>query len=393
MKKLLIIIPIILIFCGCSDYKELNNIAIVTGIAIDKDGDNYKVSTLISNSKKAEASNKEGNAGTVVYNGKGKNISMALKKIDNKISKKLYFGHLSIVVVSEEIAKEGLDNILDYLFRSPENTKNFYLIMTKNDKAVDILEVLSPLETFPSQSAKLNIKEANETSSISDDMTYNTFIDLYLKKGIEPYLPTIEVYGNKDKGSSTKELESTQLKSFIGLTGLAIFKNSKLAGYATDNESRGINLVNNNTNKMIIETKCGNNNIIVAISDVKVKRNIKIINNKPIYNLDVKASGDIQEVNCDIDLQNQNDIKIITKKTNNKIKLLMNKGIAVAKKYESDIFGFGNMLYKKHPNFYNSIDDWNKYFKNIDINIKVSVNIKNKGSIKQSIKRAKNEKN
>ena len=80
MKKFLLIIPIIFIFCGCTDYKELNNIAIVTGIAIDMKDDEYEVSVLISNSKKAEESAKEGDAGTIVYDGTGKNISMALKK-------------------------------------------------------------------------------------------------------------------------------------------------------------------------------------------------------------------------------------------------------------------------------------------------------------------------
>ena len=56
MKKFLLIIPILLIFTGCTDYKELNNIAIVTGIAVDMEDDKYKVSILISNSNSSPAS-------------------------------------------------------------------------------------------------------------------------------------------------------------------------------------------------------------------------------------------------------------------------------------------------------------------------------------------------
>ena len=172
MKKFIFIIPIIMFFCGCTDYKELNNIAIVTGISIDLENNEYKVSTLISNSKKAEESAKEGDAGTVIYEGTGKNISMALKKIDNRIPKQIYLGHLSVVVVSKKVAKKGLDKVSDYLFRSPETTKRAYLIMTRNDnKASDVLKILPPLESFPSQNIKLNIENSNNTSSISDDMT------------------------------------------------------------------------------------------------------------------------------------------------------------------------------------------------------------------------------
>lgn len=394
MKKVLLIIPIILIFCGCTDYKELNNIAIVTGFAVDLEDDNYKVSVLISNSQKAEESAKEGEAGTIVYDGKGKTISMALKKIDNRIPKQLYLGHLAVVIVSEDVAKKGLDDITDYFFRSPETTKRFYIIMTrKEDKASDVLKILSPLESFPSQNIKLNIENANNTSSISDDLTYSKFTETYLKKGIEPYLPTLEIYGNKDKGSSSKLLESVDLKSFVGLKGLALFKGDKFVDYASENESRGINLAIGSTSEMIIETDCNDDYIVTAISNLKTEKKVHFENNNPVIYLNVKSQGDIQEVTCNIDLYKQSNIEKIKEKTEKKMEQLINEGIKKAKDNKTDIFGFGNLIYKKNPSYFNSINDWNEEFNNIKINVKVSVDIKNKGSIKQSIKAARYDEN
>lgn len=390
MKKLLLIIPILLIFTGCADYKELNNIAIVTGIAVDIEDDEYKVSILISNSKKAQESSKEGDAGTIVYDGTGKNFSMALKKIDNRIPKKIYLGHLAVIIVSEDVAKKGLADISDYLFRSPETTKRSYLIMTRKDeKASDILKILSPLESFPSQNVKLNIENANNTSSISDNMTYSDFMETYLKKGIEPYLPTIEIYGDEKEGSSSQVLESTELKSFVGLKGLALFKNTKFLGYATDDESRGINIATSNTTEMIIETTCDDGYIITALSGLETKTKIKFENNQPVVYMNVKADGNIQEITCDIDLKKQENIKKIEKKTEKKVKKLVNQGIDLAKEYKTDIFGYGNMVYKKNPKYFNKIDDWNKEFIDLDINIEVDVDIKTMGAIKQSLKAAK----
>lgn len=392
MKKIILLIPIIFIFCGCTDYKELNNIAIVTGLAIDLEGDDYKVSTLISNSKKANESAKEGDAGTVLYDGKGESISMAFKKIDNRIPKQIYLGHLAVVIVSEKVAKKGLDDISDYLFRSPETTKRFYLIMTREDeKASDVLKIISPLESFQSNNIKLNIETANNKSSISDNMTYSRFIESYLKKGEEPYLPTIKIYGDPEKGSSTKSLESVELKSFVGLKGLALFKGSKFLDYASDNESRGINIANGSTNEMIVETKCNDGYAVTAISSLKVKKKVKFKNNKPVIYLDIKAQGDLQEVTCKINLYDEKNINKIKDKTENKMVYLVEKGIKKAKDNETDIFGFGNLIYKKNPKYFNSIDDWNKEFSNLNIKINVDVSIKNKGSIKQSIKAAKYE--
>lgn len=390
MKKLLLILPILLLFCGCTDYSELNNLAIVTGIAIDMEENEYKVSTLISNSQKANESSKEGDAGTVVYSGKGKSISEALKKIDTQLPKKLYFNHLAVVVVSEKVAKKGLDNITDYFFRSPESTKRFYLIMARDDKAEDVIKILTPLETFPSQNIKLNIESTNENTAISVSMTYSKFVENTLKKGIEPYLPTISINGNPKKGSENKNLESSDLKANVELKSLALFKNTKFIGYASDDESRGINIVNNVINEMIVTINCKNENAVIAISQLKNKKTVSFKDGKPVIDINISTKAAIQETMCDIDLKNPKNIEKLEKETEKKIKKLAKMGINRAIELETDIFGFGNIIYKHNPKYLSSIKNWNKSLKDLDIKINVNVDLDTKGTIKQSIKAAKN---
>lgn len=47
----ILLLPLIFLMCGCWNYKELNNLAMTTGIAIDKIDNDYHVTLLISNSK------------------------------------------------------------------------------------------------------------------------------------------------------------------------------------------------------------------------------------------------------------------------------------------------------------------------------------------------------
>lgn len=389
MKKIFLLIPFILIFCGCNDYKELNNIAIVSGLAVDIKDDQYNVSILVANSNSIKESDKEGNAGNAVYDATGSTMSEALKKLDNIMPKQIYLGHLGVVVISEEVGKQGVDNITDYLFRNPETTKRFYFIMTRDkDKAGDVLKILSPLESFPFQNIRLNIENSSSSGSISDNLTYSEFLEKKLKKGSNPYIPTIKIYGSVKKGSSTKTLESADIKSYIGTKGLALFKKSKFVGYATENESRGINIVLGNANDTLIKTKWKDGNIITVIDDIKVKRTLKFKNNKPYFYIKIKGDGNIEEVTSDIDLYDEINIEDIEKDINKKIKKLTTSGINRAKKYETDIFEFGNTLYKKYPKYFYKIDDWNHYFKSLNITIDVDIQIKNKGTIKQSIKGA-----
>ena len=182
-KNFLIIIILCFALCGCADYAELNKLSIVTAIGIDKSEDEYEVTLLIANSPKAETSSKEGEAKTTVYQGKGKSIAEAVKIIDKKTPKQLYFSHINVVVISEEIGKEGFLNIADWLIRHPQTRNRFHLMQVNNNKAGDVLKIISPLESFPSQSIATLIESNKNSRSVGDTASYSNFIGRVLEKG------------------------------------------------------------------------------------------------------------------------------------------------------------------------------------------------------------------
>ena len=56
-------------------------------------------------------------------------------------------------------------------------------------------------------------------------------------------------------------------------------------------------------------------------------------------------------------------------------------------KYKSDVIGFGNMIYKKYPDKWKSLEkDWNKkHFKDLKFDIKTDFTIESTGSLDQTI--------
>ena len=127
MKKIILMFTIVLLLSGCWNYRELNEYAIVTGMAIDYDQNEYEVSLLISNGKKSEESGTQ--AQVTVSSGKGKTIYEAIKAISLSTPKELYISHLSVIIISEKIAEKGVNPILDFLLREPQSHQNFYLIL------------------------------------------------------------------------------------------------------------------------------------------------------------------------------------------------------------------------------------------------------------------------
>ena len=81
-------------------------------------------------------------------------------------------------------------------------------------------------------------------------------------------------------------------------------------------------------------------------------------------------------------------IEEIKKSVDEELKNFLYKGITVAKEYKTDIFGFGNMLYKTNPKYWNNVKDkWNdELLPKLNVEIKADINLENKGSLQQTIK-------
>ncbi len=390
-KTLLILIAFIftISLTGCGGYEELNNLSIVTAVAFDKQDDNYELSFLIANSPKAQTSSKEGEAKTTVYSSQGKTIAEAAKTIEQIVPKQIYLGHINVVIISEDIAKEGFLNIADWLLRNPQTRKKFYLMQAKNEKAKNILKIVSPLESFPSQSIATLIESNSETKSIATSITYSNFISQILEPGYDPVLPSITIKGNVQKGSNEKNLETTEPDSYLVLGPLAIYKSDKLIGFASEKESWAINVLKNEAKEVNYNLKYQNEDISIETHSLKSSIKIKDSNNIEIT---ISGQGDIYNITSPVDIQNYKEIHKIEKAWQKSLTKDLSKVIKKFQtKYHSDIFGFGNLIYKKDPKTWNKLKkDWNsKYFPNLNIKIKTNLKIEATGSLVKTIKEAK----
>lgn len=384
MKKIILLI-LCLTICGCNDYAELNKLSLVTAAAIDKNDKKYEVTLLIANSPKQDTSAKEGEAKTTVYKAKGKTVSEAIKTIDRKTPKQLYFSHINVVVISEKIGKEGFLKVADWLIRHPQTRNRFYLVQVNKNKASDVLKIISPLESFPSQSIATLIESNKNSRSIGDTASYSNFIGRILETGYEPLMPTVNINGNPKKGAKQENVETAQPSTYLSLGNLAIYKGDKLIKTTTKKESEIIHIINNEAKELIYNINYKNNNASIYSNNIKTKIKLKNSNSLDIY---VNGTGTIYEINGSINLNKIENIKKLEKKWNENLKKDIKKTIKnIKEEYKSDIFGFGNLIYKNYPKKWKIIKkDWNnKYFKKINIKIHTNTKIVSTGSLTKTL--------
>lgn len=390
MKKIILILSISFILCGCYNYNELDNVSICTAMAFDLEDGLYKVSYLIANAKKNQSSSEKGEAQAVIYSGIATSISEAVDDLITTIPHEPYIAHLKTIIISEELARNGVQNVLDFLLRYPESRNKFDLYITDNEKAIDTLKILSPIEFFPSNSIINNAKTSSIYQSKAIIVEYNDFVATILEEGINPVLTSIKILGDIDEGSKTDSLDKTYLSATLKVSNIGIFKDDKLIKISNSDETIGINFIKNQINELIIPIPCEDNYIVLKTDNSNTKLNLKYLDNKFSINLNVKLDAMINEVNCKVDLQDNQNINKIKDEAQNIIKSYIESAIKLAKENKTDIFGFGTMIYKNYPKKWQSLKaNWNDNLKDLDINYDVSLKIKSAGGLRQSLEELK----
>ena len=113
--------------------------------------------------------------------------------------------------------------------------------------------------------------------------------------------------------------------------------------------------------------------------------------NKEIY-IKMKMSGNINETMCNISLKEEKNIKKLGKELETYLKNEITKNIDnIRNKYNSDIFGFLDLIYKTDYQTYKKIKNswYDNEYKNLKIKLNLSIDIIGKGNIVEG----NNEKN
>ena len=385
MKKIFLSF-IIFLFTGCYNYVELNEIDIVTGIAIDKSNDGYQISYVISNSQKPEGSTESENAKVTILSGHGKSISEATLDLNLKNPKTAYLGHVSVIVISEEIAKDSIYPILDAILRKSESIQKFYIIITRNCKANEIVKTISPLESFSSDNISSNIEVTNKEQGLGVAVKLSDFLNNIIKDGTTAYLPTVTLEGKTNGTTNQKDLQETEVKTYASISTMALFKDYQMVHFTTRDESRGINILNNRVKMLDLSNKFYDDIIATEFTDVTSKIELKFKNGEPIFDVNVTASGVVEEYNGSKDLKDLEIIEEIESLYNKDLKNMMKKSLKVMKELEVDPIGFGNLIYIENPKLYQKIKD--TYIKDLKVNINVDTNIEAKASLANTIKEA-----
>lgn len=372
-----------LILSGCWDHRELSDITVVVGMAVDKgDDDKYTLTVEGINAKELSDKTASGFAPSVIFKIEGDTLAELSQKMNVGISKNLIYSHMKILVIGEEVLKSGLLDFLDFLERNREIRDDFNIVTARNVKAADILTVTYLVQK--SSSLKLHTQLHSFVDSWGGDpnIRLNDIIQAFTSAGKRGVMAALTIQGDPKKGNSVDNMKKGSPDATVVVDSLVILKNDKLLGFLPLEDARDFLWITNKLDKTVLTVECSKDKFLgVRIFNTKTKSKASLIKGRAVINLKVNGEAYLDSTQCKGDLTQINTFVKYGKLTEKEIQKNLEATIKkLQQEYKADIFGFGEILYRQdYKNFKRIEKNWDEYFEDAIVNVDVNVKLRRSG--------------
>lgn len=360
---------------GCWNYKEIDQLAIVAGVTIDKAEDNkLLVTTELVNVKQEQ---KQSTVQPVYMQTVGDSFFDTSRKMISYQGKRLYWSHAKVAVISEEIAKNGINKVLDFMNRDTEVREDMWVLIAKGSKAYEIFNAKPEIESIISFQLDNTLRAQKAVSRYPSVELYE-FIDKLAYSHVSTVVPTVSIV--QDRGKPTAYV-----------SGGAVIKGNKSVGYLdpdeiksllwiTDELKGGLYIINN-----VGKTKT---NVTLEIFKSKTKIKPEIIDGKLVMKVSVMIDVNIGEIMGNADFISKEGRGKLKQDAEKQIKADLEKLIEKAKKeYKTDFLGFSEKVKQTMPKAWKEVGaQWEDYFEDMTTIVNVDVRIKGSASTREPLK-------
>ncbi|QPA33005.1 Ger(x)C family spore germination protein [Thermaerobacillus caldiproteolyticus] len=376
--KILFVSVHLILLSGCWDRTEVNDLALIVGLGIDqkKDGKIMITAELIVPQAVGGGGQMMGGGGgsgvsgqTVVRSGTGTTVADAISNLQEKLSRRVFWGHTKVVVFGEKAAKAGIRQHLDFLSRNPQIRLRSNVLVSKGT-AKNVLELLPPIE----QSSAEVLRELSE-SQLLLRVTIKEAMQMLSSDADAAALPMVKILP-PEKGK--KDLQTI---AFIQRT--AIFKKDKMIGDIDDKLTRGVLWLRNEIKRanVTVTLKGEKGNITATLIRAHTEFIPKYEKGRWKMIVKVTAEDDIILNGTKLDLLNPKYTKMIEKELENETNKRIRAALkTVQKEMKADIFDFADIFHRKYPREWNQVKNrWEQIFPTVEVIVETKAYVRRPG--------------
>lgn len=352
---------------GCWSSRELEESAIVAGAGFDKGNPSGHLITVQIVQPAKLTPKVRGTADRAVYfeQATGQTTFEAIRNFTHESSRKLFWSHCQIFVLSANLGPEGVTGTLNWFYRNQELRPLAYIAMS-DSTAQDILKVDAVLRPVPAY------QRADEILVMTDSSTapiihLKDFMEMTARPEGAAYLPSL------------KAVSSDTVIS----TGTGVFLRDHFVGKLSLDESRGLlSLTGHVRSGTIVILSRGQALTTLEIIRQTVRKEIKYRRNQPVMVYHIHCTADIADDSREA-AHSIKDIEQLEKSAAQEICAKSIQCIQRVQSYHADIIEAGKVLERRDPQRWHKLKShWDKVFTTLPIQVDATVHIRHEGLIK-----------
>lgn len=421
-----LIILLALISSGCWDTVEIEQVALVGSMGVDKgQGDKVVVSLEVINpgalATGIQGATAQSPVVSIVTRDEATTIANAINNAQRRTPRRISTGLIGTVVFGQSLAREGIGQYIDYLIRDARVRSSALLVTCDSGAGLLQRPFMYPL---PSRTLA-GLSQSAPASGMTITVTLGEFTAKLAEPGIEP--TTMHTVGRKTKDVQVKRqgeevkhtdpafmleepidvditleselpAESPVLNPYKeassgefvpGITidiGIAAYRGDKLVGLLDSAEARGYLWTTGELEQSTVEIEDPRGSgKKIALRVIRSSASIKPVLDQEVIRMEVELHVDLEtrEGPMGMDMTNQTLLEAIEDSLDalimHEARTTLNK---VQKELKTDIYGFGNKLYRANPKLWAELEPrWNEeLFPDLEVHFQVKSRVRAPGA-------------
>ncbi len=349
-------------------------------------------------------------------------VANAVANIERRVPRWVFMGQVNSIIFGQNLAREGIGEYLDYFARQGIFRRTIFINVC--DTGSGLLQ-RPMVEELPSRTLA-GLAMTGQASSKIRLIDLNEFLKKFSEPGIEPVATHTAGRETEDRfvkrqGEDVEQedpavmrqqpldseenipgmlppdspvldpmRESGTAENVPGMTvalGLAAFRGDRMVGFLDGVDARGYLWVTGEIREGIVQladpTGEGKH---IALEIVRVRSSIKPRVDGDEISFSVKVDPDFQviEIGGHLPLGDLSVTQRLERDVSRFVEAEIRSSLSIVQEaFRSDIYGFGQILYRKHPDLWEEVEeDWNEViFPTVEVDVQVKTRIRSPGAL------------
>ncbi len=346
--KKLAIIFIALWLTGCAPFTENNiieEIAPVTFLSLSKgDEGKIKISTILPPLSKEEKS---------VMSQEVSLLKEGVRKFNLNFYQEIKSGQMRMLIINEELGKEGIMSIINVLLTDPDISLRIYLVIVKGNFEEYLENQLDKQENLDYSFYRMLKHYEEKNQGELTVVNLHEFKNLLYTRYSDPFLPVFKIENDA-----------------VSYEGTALFQNDKLVETITSFDDRIFQLLNNDHYLEILPIP----ELEVVLGHVRSKTKVDIDTSLSTMTYTVNIDSRIEEYRGEKQLFDPKDLEDLKKDIQSNLEKQTQELVKKMQELNVDPLQLG--IHTLKP-FSKPMDEkkWNDLFEKMDIQVEYHLNI------------------